>query len=356
VAKRRGAGGPSWRWDARAPLNASARRAFRLATTGSILNRRARQYLDFMRRNGGYGTAYFALTIDFELSWSIGRRGTGSTSRAQAIERGRRARRNLPVLLDLCERYQIPLTVSVVAHSALRDCDHRDPPPFAPSWVGGDWYSLDPHETIDTRPDYYGADLVSLVLERTPRHEIAAHTFTHVDLGDPETTAEVAEFELAEAYRILAPLRPELRTLIFPKDHVGFLDLVRATGYTTYRTEGWAPVERDALGLWRFPAGLWLSPQAVGPRDMRRMVDAAIAHDQLLSCYCHLYEFRTPGELERLVTPVFALLDQERAGGRISPETIRGVVDAVDRREREGLLRPPQLGVRGEVERLRTQL
>jgi hypothetical protein len=309
-----------------------------------------------MRRNASYGAAYFTLVIDFELGWSIGRRGSGSTSRAEAIERGRRARRNLPVLLDLCERFQIPLTVAVVAHAALRECAHLDPPPFAPSWIGGDWYALDPRESFDTQPDYYGADLVSMMLERTPRHEIAAHTFTHVDFGDPETTAEVAGFELAESYRILSPLRPELRTLVFPKDHVGFLELVKAAGYTVYRVEGWALVDRDALGLWRFPAGLWLSPRALGPRDMRRMINAAVAHDQLLSCYCHLYEFRTPAELERLVTPIFALLDEERAGGRICPETIRGVVDAVDRREREGVLRPAQLGVRGEVERVRPQL
>lgn len=355
MAKERDAGGPSW-WDARVPLSASARRAVRLATTGSIVNRRARQYLSFMRGNAGYGTAYFTLTIDFELGWSIGRRGTGSTSRAQAIERGRLARRNLPVLLDLCERFQIPLTVAVVAHAALRDCAHRDPPPFAPSWIGGDWYGADPRATIETRPDYYGADLVSLVLERTPRHEIAAHTFTHVDFGDPETTADVAEFELAEAYRILGPLRPELRTLVFPKDHVGFLDLVRAAGYTIYRREGWASVQRDAMGLWSFPAGLWLSPQALGARDMKRMVTTAIVHEQLLSCYCHLYEFRTRRQLERLVTPAFALIERERADGRISPETIRGVVDAVDRRERERLLRPAQLGVRGEVEGVGPQL
>jgi hypothetical protein len=309
-----------------------------------------------MRGNAGYGAAYFTLAIDFELSWSIGRRGSGSTSRAEATERGRRARRNLPVLLDLCERFQIPLTVAVVAHAALRECDHLDPPPFAPSWIVGDWYAVDPHETVDTEPGYYGADLVSMVLERAPQHEIAAHTFTHVDLGDRDTTAQVAEFELAESYRILSPLRPGLRTLVFPKDHVGFLELVKAAGYTTYRAEGWAPVARDALGLWRFPAGLWLSPQALGPRDMQRLISAAIAHHQLLSCYCHLYEFRTPGELERLVKPIFALLERERAGGRISPETIRGVVDAVDRGEREGVLRPPQLGVRGEVERVRPQL
>src|SRR5690349_22644974 len=187
-------------WNASATLGASARRAVRLARTGSILNRRARQYLEFMRATPGYGTAYFTLAIDFELSWSIGRRGPGSTSRAEAVERGRRARRNLPVLLGLCERFRIPLTVAVVAHAALRTCDHREPPPFAPSWVGSDWYALDPHGTIETEPDYYGADLVAMVLKATPHHELAAHTFTHVDLGDDETTPEVAEFELTEAY------------------------------------------------------------------------------------------------------------------------------------------------------------
>jgi hypothetical protein len=308
-------------------MSAGARRLVRFARTGSTWARTSRDCLDYLQSQPGYDIARFVLVVDLELAWSVARRGEGSTSRADALERARRARANLPVLLELCDRYDVPLTVALVAHAALDACTHADPPAFTPSWIDGDWYDLDPRTGAAVDPLYYCPDLVAEVCA-SGRHEIASHSFSHVDFGDDETPADVARFELAESFRILdGPA-----TLVFPKDHVAFLDLVAETGFTTYRDRGLFRIAKDEHGLWRIPRGLWLSPDAVGARELRALVDAAAARAQLLSCYCHLYEFRSPRDLERLVDPLFAQLAEERAAGRIAAETVGGVVDAVTRR------------------------
>ena len=201
----------------------SLRRLARLAATGSSASRELTRYRAFLRQGGHYPGAFFNLTIDFELAWSRARRGDGSTTGEEALERSRRARSNLPALLRLCEEFELPLTFAVVGHVALRECDHRDPPAFAPSWNGGDWYAVNPRQSLDVDGDYYGADLVQAIQESPVGHEVASHGFSHVNLGDDETTTEVARFELDESYRILSRLDPQLSTLVFPKNHLSAL-------------------------------------------------------------------------------------------------------------------------------------
>lgn len=305
------------------------RRAGRFVRNRSTASGEVVRHVRFMRAAPPYEAAYFNLTVDFELAWSIARRGSSSTDPQLTIERSRRARRNLPALLDVSDEYEIPLTVAVVAHLALEDCAHADPPPYAPSWLGRDWYDVDPRSSLAEDGDYYGADLVRAVRARAVQHELASHSFAHVDLGDDETPPEVARFELAESRRILQAFEPDLRSFVFPKNHARFLDLVREAGYSIYRAERDVAIEQDPAGLWSFPAGLWLSPGAVSPRDVLKVVGVAKEHRQVTSWFMHLYEFAGPDELRRFFTPVFAHLRREHDNGRMHVMTMRGIVDAV---------------------------
>jgi peptidoglycan/xylan/chitin deacetylase (PgdA/CDA1 family) len=287
------------------------------------------RHVRFLRSSPGYGAAYFNLTVDFELAWSIARRGSSATTLRLELERSRRARRNLPALLELCDEHQLPVTFAVVAHVALDRCTHADPPAYAPAWLGRDWYSVDPRSSLDDDRDYYGADLVREVISRPVGHELASHSFGHVDLGDEETPAEVARFELTESRRILSELDPGLRSFVFPKNHARFLDLVAEAGYSIYRAERDVAIAPDPHGLWSFPAGLWLSPTAVTPRDVLRVVGVAHAQQQVSSWFMHLYEFERPDDLRRFFAPIFGHLRRERENGRVNVMTMRGIVDAV---------------------------
>lgn len=305
------------------------RRAARLLRHGRTASADVVRHLAWLRSAPGYGAAYFNLAVDFELAWSIARRGDSSTGRELERERSRLARANLPALLDLCDAYELPLTVAVVAHVALERCDHAEPPAFAPSWLGRDWYSLDPRSSLADDADYYGADLVREVVDRPAGHELASHGFAHVDLGDDETPAEVARFELAESRRILERVAPGLRSFVFPKNHASRLELVREAGYSIYRAGRDVAVARDEHGLWPFPMGLWLSPTALTPGDVLRVVAAAQERAQVSSWFTHLYEFESPAQLTRFLTPVFEQLRRDRDNGLVNVMTMEGIVDAV---------------------------
>jgi peptidoglycan/xylan/chitin deacetylase (PgdA/CDA1 family) len=286
-------------------------------------------HLDFLRSTPSYGIACFSLALDLEFAWSIARRGGKSTSRSDEVERSRRARNNLPAMLDLCDLYGVPMTVATVAHLALERCDHPEPPLFAPSWVGGDWYAVDPRSSTAAAPDYYAPDVVRSLTKRTASHELASHGFTHVDLGDSETPEEVAVFELVESYRILRRIDPHLRSFVFPKNHVAYLGEVGRAGYRIYRAARDVRIERDEFGLWPFPRGLWLAPGVVAPRDVLRVVDEAAGLGQVTSWFFHLHEFATPRQLERFFHPVFSHLRELADRDRISLLTMGGIVDAL---------------------------
>jgi peptidoglycan/xylan/chitin deacetylase (PgdA/CDA1 family) len=301
----------------------------RVVLTGSPSTRDLSRYIEHLRTNAPYDAAYFNLTVDFELGWSIARRAEQATSLRRSLRRSRRARENFPALLKLSDEFGIPLTIACVAHLALRDCSHNAPPRFRPSWASGDWYAVDPGLDLERARHYYGLDLVSMAMQRTVTHELASHGFSHVDLGDAETTEEVARFEIDESYRILKSVEPGLTTFVFPKNHSSYTELLPPAGYAIYRGDANAPIVRDVLGLWKFPLGLWFAPIAGSPREYSIAVEEGIRHRQVVNFYCHLYEFASARELKRFARPVFRLLAERRDRGEITAATMRTIVDAV---------------------------
>lgn len=301
----------------------------RVVLTGSPSTRDLSRYLEYLRTATPYDAAYFNLTVDFELGWSIARRTDHATSQRRSLRRSRRARENFPALLELSEEFRIPLTIACVAHLALSECSHETPPAFRPSWARGDWYAVDPRLDLERARHYYGLDLVSLALKSDVGHEIASHGFSHVDLGDSETTQEVAQFEIGESYRILKSIEPELSTFVFPKNHSSYTELLLRTGYAIYRDGSNAPIARDGIGLWKFPLGLWLAPIAANPSEYSDAVEEGVRHRQVVNFYCHLYEFPGARELKRFARPVFRTIAESRDRGELTPATMRTIVHAV---------------------------
>jgi len=306
------------------------RRIRRLVLTGSRSTRDLGRYVDYLRASAPYDAAYFNLTVDFELGWSIARRAERSTSLRRSLWRSRRARENFPALLEVSDEFGIPLTIACVAHLALSDCSrHNVPPRFRPSWARDDWYAVDPGLDLARSRHYYGLDLVATALKSKVDHEIASHGFSHVDLGDAETTQEVARFEIDESFRILKDVQPELSTFVFPKNHSSYIDLLRGAGYAIYRGDENAPIARDGVGLWRFPLGLWFAPIAASGREYAAAVAEGVRNRQVVNFYCHLYEFASPRELARFARPVFRAVAESRDRGEITPATMRTIVNAV---------------------------
>ena len=287
-------------------INLYLRRLARLIRSGSFHAPGYRAYLDSLKQNPDTSLgSVINFTIDFELAWSRARRGGGCTTSAESLERSRISRQALPVLLELAQTYNIPITFAVVGHVALRSCaEHAKPPPFNPYWAG-DWFAIDPKTHLNENKDYYGYDLVQEIIKSPVHHEIASHSFSHVDLGDDATTLDVASFEINQSREVLSRLGREVSTFIFPKNHPGFTQLLKSAGFTAYRNRLQGSLHQDEHGLWNFPLGLWLSPLAASPSEINDVLDFAIQKKALVNMWCHLYEFTSVESVRRYFEPIF---------------------------------------------------
>ena len=278
-----------------------ARKVYRLLKSGSTHSRDYKNYARYLTETPStYPTALFNLTIDLELAWSRARKNNGATTTEESLRRGRLARKNLPALLSLLDSYNIPATFALVGHVALDNCSgHSQLPKFHPNWIHGDWYDIDPRLAggqAESNNDYYGLDLVKEILKRK-RHEIASHSFSHVDFSDEFTGADVAAFEIAESKKVIEKLGVPLDTFIFPNNRPAFIDILARNKFTIYRNNRNAKITPDKYGCWQFPIGIWISPNAFGPKEAIKLVKTAIEKQQLVNFWFHLHEFDSEKQL-----------------------------------------------------------
>ncbi len=181
--------------------------------------------------------AVFIVSIDTELAWgSFDRDGLNKYGSQYAQERD--IVRNL---LNLFERHRISATWAVVGHLFLSHCSRKGPhshehvlqPDYG--WYPQGWLSHDPFSDADSAPFFYASDIVDAILASPQPHEIASHTFTHAILGDPECTRDVAYSQLAECRRLAQQKGAVLRSLIFPRNSIGHLDVLCEQGFICFR-------------------------------------------------------------------------------------------------------------------------
>lgn len=322
-------------------VNLILRKISRIFKSGSVYAPDYQVYKSYLQNTSDNASvSCFNLTVDFELAWSRARRGDECLSQEESLKRSRRAREVFPALIFLSEKYNIPITFAVVGHVALGSCaGHRLPPPFRPCWIRGDWYGIDPHTDTRTHPDYYGADLIAKIKNSRINHEIASHSFSHVDLADSETTPEVAKFEIEESYSLLKRIEPDLTTYIFAKNRPAFLGLIKNIGFTICRDGNTHPIRKNTAGLIEFPLGLWLSPKAHGPKDLVRLLVIAVQRRRLINFWFHLYEFASADELLRYLEPVFSRIANLQNAGTIKALTMRDIVKFYE--QTPGILQRP---------------
>jgi hypothetical protein len=145
-------------------------------------------------------------SADFEMAWAF---RFSKTNRQAAVEKGLQERYNVPILLNLFDKNQIPVTWAIVGHLFLNNCArnnlnfaHNEMPRPSyfenPHWIfnSGDWYDNDPCTDYKTDPAWYAPDLVEQIIKSKVNHEIGCHTFSHIDFTYKNCTHKLAEAEL----------------------------------------------------------------------------------------------------------------------------------------------------------------
>lgn len=303
------------------------RRLSRLTRFGNLKSQELVKYQSFINSEGaGYDQPLFNLSIDFELAWSRARRQDGLTSTQESISRGRKAKEAMPAVLDLADHYKIPITFAVVGHLALENCrEHKEPPPFKPYWLKEDWFKVDPKDGSSDRDLYFASDMIQSIIQSPVKHEIASHSFTHVNFGDDATTDEVAQYEVSESTKALKKFEPNLTTFVFPKNRPAFLDYLKESGFKVYRSDKNIRIQKDRSGLWQFPVGLWISPTAHSVKEIISLLDQAVKKKSLVNVWFHGYEFDSLRRARSFLEPIFKAADQRREMG-LEIKTMRDIV------------------------------
>ena len=315
---------------------------------------------------------YFLLTLDTELAWGTFDRG-GVTKYGRLFERTRPCIRRL---LDLLDEYSIPATWAFVGHLLLDRCAREDgtthPQVLRPSysWYPGDWHSLDPATDLARDPFWYGTDILEWVRGRQVPHEIGTHTFSHVIMDDPACTREIAVSQLAACRRLHETHGLELTSLVFPRNRVAHLDVLREAGIVAYRgpEESWLRSLRGKArraghfahrllalppptyrldgriqdGLVNLPASMLLLPYHGARRfipawsrlhQARAGILGAAKRGEIFHLSFHPFNLPTSERLFGILERIFRLVAELRGRREILPRTMTGMARIVLARE-----------------------
>ena len=175
------------------------------------------------------------ISLDFELRWgmhhALGSRLDGDRRRLDNV------RHVVPALLELFSARSLRVTWAAVGALACSDwSEYVARAPRPPDY-------LDPSLAIDSRhaeldPDgqlHFAADLLRAV-HTTPGQDLGTHTFSHILMREPGVTADDVAADLA-AVSCLWQERfgTSPSSLVFPRNQIAFLSVVRACGIRMWR-------------------------------------------------------------------------------------------------------------------------
>jgi hypothetical protein len=179
----------------------------------------------------------FVLSLDFELIW-----GTADLGRSNFVPLCRLERRfAIQRLLALLELHDIQATWAVLGHLFLSRCEpiggRTHPEIVRPeySWVKDDWFSHDPGGAESDDSVHLGRSLVDKIRNCAVRQEVGSHSFCHIIFGNPGCSRATAESDVAECVRIAHEQGLQLKSFVFPRNEIGYLDVLKKYGFSCYR-------------------------------------------------------------------------------------------------------------------------
>jgi peptidoglycan/xylan/chitin deacetylase (PgdA/CDA1 family) len=163
----------------------------------------------------------FTLSLDTEIAW--GTDDHNLSTYAPCFE-------SYPVILrrliSLLDHYHIPVTWAIVGQLLLAegtsDADSRQPT----HW-------------------YHAPYVLDWIVNARTTHEIGTHTYRHIYARHEEVTRAIWEADLAQVAALHQRLGLPLRSIVFPRNQIAYLDSLHQHGIITYRgIEGNRPQER----------------------------------------------------------------------------------------------------------------
>lgn len=240
-------------------------------------------------------------TADFELAWAV----RYSRKNTDPLAYARNERNNVPVIIEVAERFGIPVTWATVGHLFLERCQRGEHdwmarlPYMDDHWkfTQGDWFDHDPYSSVGADPEWYAPDLLKKILASTVKHEIACHTFSHIDCSDKNCPPQVIDDEIRACRQEAEKWAITLKSMAFPGGTAGNFEVLRKHGIKIYRRrigkyELGYPY-RDSTGLLVSPTGPCIAMSHAGwsVEDefqwLKKAADKAIKHKTLVHMWFH---------------------------------------------------------------------
>ncbi|MCB9302690.1 MAG: polysaccharide deacetylase family protein [Lewinellaceae bacterium] len=271
------------------------------------------------------------ISADFELAWAWRYAKKLTNPKEEAEQYARQARRNIPLILDLCEQYNIPVTWATVGHLFLDRCDRKEgglPHPELKrlahfennfwKFEGSDWFEHDPCTSVEENDAWYAPDLIRKIIDSPVGHEIGCHTFSHIDCRDGVCPEAILRDELRACQEAAGRFGIQLESFIFPGHTLGNFKTLKECGYTAIRTN-YANVigypEMDEYGLWRFPvtAEMTMNPRLSKKYNVYRfqkIIELTLKHRAVANYWFHP---SLPGEdIPELFENLFRFINKYR--------------------------------------------
>jgi len=193
--------------------------------------------------------AVVTITADFELAWAWRYDRALKNNKEEVLNIARQERENVPKILELCDKYNIPITWATVGHLFLKECKrengkaHREIPEVmkykGPFWdfEGDDWFEYDPCSNYRDAPEWYAPDLIEMILNSKVKHEIGCHTFSHIDCRDEVCPPELFKAETNACKKAAKKYGLKLKSFVHPGHTIGNLDKLAELGFTSFQTD-----------------------------------------------------------------------------------------------------------------------
>ncbi len=190
-----------------------------------------------------YKKGIIVISTDFELAWAWLRNKKG----VNYLSLAKRERENFHKILNFLNEREIPITWATVGHLFLDSCKKKNGKAHAellrPNYFEnefwkfdkGDWFDLDPCGNYKTHPEFYAPDLIELILKSYVPHEIACHSFSHIDYSEKNSYPELIESDLSACIESARKFDVNLDSFVFPGNFFGHFDLLKKYGLKVIR-------------------------------------------------------------------------------------------------------------------------
>lgn len=274
--------------------------------------------------------AVVIVSCDFELAWAWRFAKEINCDLEKAKKIASKERTNISLILDICNKFDIPLTFATVGHLFLEGCERKNgvAHPNIKSlkhlenkywkFSKGNWFDDDPCCNWSAAQEWYAPDLVGKILNSKVKHEIACHTFSHIDCREEVCSSEVLKSEIGECKDVASGHGIKLESFVFPANLIGNLKTLKEEGFLSYRVDkdvlGFP--KKDECGLWQFPttAQIGVSSYNWGLeyciKRYKTIIERAMKHQRL----CHFWFHPSTNKefLEPVLTDLFKFIDSAR--------------------------------------------